>query len=157
MYVSEISNRFSRGMSTPEIRAMLLLALTLLVTRVDADDPHRAVAADHLALVAHLLDRRSNLHRTSFAGGAGARSGGRHCWGRTRGRLLVAIGDSPSGEVVGSELDLHLVAGCDADVIHAHLAGDVSEHLVPVLQLDTEHGIRQRFGDGAFHQDHVVF
>src|SRR6478672_3296711 len=99
-------------MSTPEIRAMLLLALTLLVARVAADDPHRAVAADHLALVAHLLDRRSNLHRTSFAGGANSRSGRRQAWGRTRERLLVAIGDSPSGEVVRRELDLHLVAGC---------------------------------------------
>src|SRR6186713_1752203 len=118
MYVSEISNRFSRGMSTPQIRAMLLLALTLLVARVDADDPHRAVAADHLALVAHLLDRRSDLHRASFAGGAGSRSGGRHAGGRALERLLVAIGDAPSGEVVGRELDLHLVAGCDADVVH---------------------------------------
>ena len=41
-------------------------ALTLLVARVDADDPDRTVPANHLALVAHLLDRRSNLHRASF-------------------------------------------------------------------------------------------
>src|SRR5512142_1992958 len=75
MYVSEISNRFSRGMSTPEIRAIVLLALTLLVARVDADDPHRAVPTDHLALVAHLLYRRTNLHETSFAGGGRLRNG----------------------------------------------------------------------------------
>src|SRR6187551_963604 len=99
MYVSEISNRFSRGMSTPEIRAMLLLALTLLVARVDADDPHRAVAADHLALVAHLLDRRSDLHRASFAGGGRLPIGRTARWGRALERLLVAIGDAPSGEV----------------------------------------------------------
>src|SRR5215831_13911144 len=66
MYVSAISSRFSRGMSTPAIRAMNRLlrpsALPLLVARVVADDAHGTVPADHLALVAHLLDRRSNLH-----------------------------------------------------------------------------------------------
>jgi hypothetical protein len=55
MYVSDTSSRFSRGMSTPAIRAMALLALPLLVARIGADDPHRAVAADHLALLAHSL------------------------------------------------------------------------------------------------------
>src|SRR3954454_8724525 len=67
MYVSEISSRFSRGMSTPAIRAMLNLSLTLalLVPRVVADDAHRTVAANHLALVAHLFDRRPDLHLRS--------------------------------------------------------------------------------------------
>jgi hypothetical protein len=32
----------------------------------------------------------------------------------------------------------------------------VSKHLVPVLQLNTEHGVRQRFDDRAFDQDRVV-
>src|SRR3954454_10143181 len=66
MYVSEISSRFSRGMSTPAIRAMNRLlypsTLPLLVTRVVTDDTDGPVSADHLALVAHLLDRRSNFH-----------------------------------------------------------------------------------------------
>jgi hypothetical protein len=63
--VSEISNRFSRGMSTPEIRANVgapVLALALLVPRVRTDDTHRSVATDHLALLADLLDRRSDFH-----------------------------------------------------------------------------------------------
>src|SRR6478735_9365675 len=64
-YVSEISRRFSLGMSTPASLAISLLALPLLVARVLADDPHRTVAADHLALLAHLLDRRSDLQRCS--------------------------------------------------------------------------------------------
>src|SRR5947209_5677062 len=63
MYVSAISNRFSRGMSTPEIRAMRSpSALALLVTGVRADDAHRPVPADHLALLADLLDGRTDLH-----------------------------------------------------------------------------------------------
>jgi hypothetical protein len=41
---------------------MVLLALPLLVARVGADDPNGAMAADHLALLAHLLHGRTNLH-----------------------------------------------------------------------------------------------
>ena len=42
------------------------LALTLLVARVLADDVNLAMATDDLALVAHLLDRRTYLHASSF-------------------------------------------------------------------------------------------
>jgi hypothetical protein len=68
MYVSEISSRFSRGMSMPAMRAMLLpsSALALLVPRVLADDHDATVPADDLALLAHLLDAGSDLHGTAF-------------------------------------------------------------------------------------------
>jgi hypothetical protein len=66
--VSEISSRFSRGMSTPAMRAMgagacSSLALALLVPGVGADDLDAPVAADHLALLTHLLDAGTDLHR----------------------------------------------------------------------------------------------
>jgi hypothetical protein len=67
--VREIYSRFSRGMSTPAIRAMFLFpvlgffsALPLLVAGVLADDLHATVPADDSALLAHLLDARSDLH-----------------------------------------------------------------------------------------------
>src|ERR671914_121079 len=62
MYVRPISTRLLRGMLTPEIRAKVVLPLTLLVTRVRADHQHAPVPADDLALLAHRLDRRSYLH-----------------------------------------------------------------------------------------------
>src|SRR3712207_8189536 len=66
MYVRPISSRFSRGRFTPAIRAKFpLLALALLVARVRADDQHAAVPLDHAAAVAHRLDGRSDLHRTT--------------------------------------------------------------------------------------------
>ena len=40
------------------------LALTLLVARILTDDENLAMASDNLALVAHLLDRRTYLHIT---------------------------------------------------------------------------------------------
>src|SRR3954470_15942777 len=124
-------------MSTPAIRAiswLLPLSLALLVARVLADDHHAPVAADHLALVAHLLDARLDLHDLS---------------------LLVPIGDPASAEVVGRQLNLDAVARQDADVVHAHLPGDVGEHLVAVLELDPEHGVRERLDDSALQHDRV--
>ena len=41
--------------------------------------------------------------------------------------LSVSVGDSPAGQVVGRQLNLHLVAGEDADVVLAHLPGDGGE------------------------------
>src|SRR5207237_448523 len=39
--------------------------LPLLMLRIHADDPHHALAVDHLALGTYLLDRRSYLHNSS--------------------------------------------------------------------------------------------
>src|SRR6476660_8565141 len=68
-------------------------------------------------------------------------------------RLLVAVGDPATGEVVGCELDLNPIAGEDADVVHAHLAGDVREDLVAIFELDAEHGVGQRLDDRPFEDD----
>src|SRR5687768_2448884 len=53
--------------------------------------------------------------------------------------LLVAVGDAASVEVVRRELDLHAVPWKDPDVVAAHLAADVAEHLVLVVELHLEH------------------
>src|SRR5512143_2132526 len=62
MYVRATSTRFSRGMSTPAMRA-IASALPLLVLGVGADHHHGAVAPDDLAVVATRLDGRSDLHQ----------------------------------------------------------------------------------------------
>jgi len=72
-------------------------------------------------------------------------------------RLLVAIRDTTAGEVVRGELNLDLVAREDSDVVHPHLPGDVRQHLVAVLELHAEHGVRQGLDDRAFEHDGVVF
>jgi hypothetical protein len=70
--------------------------------------------------------------------------------------LLVPVHNPTAGEVVGRELYHHTVIWQDSDVVHPHLAADVGEHLVPVIQLHSEHGIRQRFGDRALELDRAV-
>ena len=39
--------------------------------------------------------------------------------------------------------------------MHAHLPGDVGQHLVAVLELDPEHGVRQRLDDRSLENDRV--
>src|SRR6478672_11283051 len=117
-------------------------ALALLVTRVLADHHDATVATNHLALVAHGLDARVDLHVSPFCSGSA-------------GCLLVPVDDPTSGEVVGGKLHNHAVLGKDPDVVLAHLAADVGEHLVSVGQLDPEHGIGEGLHDGALHLDHA--
>src|SRR5581483_624308 len=62
MYVSAIHTCFSRGISTPAIRAISLalslpLSLLLLGLGIGADNHHHATPLDHLALLAARLDR----------------------------------------------------------------------------------------------------
>ncbi len=57
--------------------------------------------------------------------------------------LLVTVGNATSGEVIGGELHLHLVTWENADVVHPHLSGDMSQNFVAVLQFHSEHRIRK--------------
>ena len=74
----------------------------------------------------------------------------------TLGNSLVPIGDTTSGEVVRSDLNLHTVTRQDANAVHAHLSGTVRQNHVPVLQFDLEHGVGQRLDNSPF-QDNRVF
>ena len=111
--------------------------------------------ADHLALLAHLLHGRTNLHRFSIVCRSGRVGTGVAVSVRTD-RLLVPIRDAATTQVVGGELHLDAITRQDPDVVHSHLARDVREHLVPILELDAEHGVGQRFDNRSFHQDRVV-
>src|SRR3954467_5394411 len=123
-------------MSTPAIRAIEpLLTLPLLVALAGrANDHHPAVPADDLALLTHGLDARANFHECL---------------------LLVAIGDPTSLEVVRGDLDLDSIAREDADAVHAHLSGAVGQHLMAVLQLDTEHGVGKGLDDDPLEHDRI--
>ena len=62
----------------------------------------------------------------------------------------------PREEVVGRQLDADPVARQDPDEVHPELAADVREDAVPVLQLDREHGVRQRLDDRALDFDRIL-
>jgi heme-degrading monooxygenase HmoA len=71
----------------------------------------------------------------------------------TRPDLPVAVDDSRAVEVVWRQLAAHTVAGKDADAKAAHLAGDVTEHDVLVVELHAEHRVREGFDDFALEFD----
>src|SRR5256714_8341595 len=70
--------------------------------------------------------------------------------------LAVAIDDARAVEVVGRELAAHAITGEDADAKASHLARDVSENDVVVVELDAEHGIGQRLDHLALEFDLVL-
>src|SRR5262245_34579816 len=115
-------------------------ALSRLVARILTDDPRHTATLHDLAVLAPYLDRRPYLHRAFFLP-----------------VLLEPISDSTSGEIVRRQLDLHAVAGQDADEVHPHLAADVREYLVPVLELDPKHRVGQRLDDHSLDLDRVFF
>src|ERR1700748_2656511 len=65
--------------------------------------------------------------------------------------LLVPVNDATAAQVVRAELNDHPVVRQDTDVVHPHLPADVGEYLVPVVQLHTEEGIRQRLAHRALN------
>src|ERR1700722_8348374 len=71
--------------------------------------------------------------------------------------LLVPVDDAATAQVVRTELNDHPVIRQDPDVVHPHLPADVGEYLVPVVQLHSEEGVRQRLNHRAFDLDGAVF
>jgi hypothetical protein len=67
--------------------------------------------------------------------------------------VLVPVDDAAPVEVVRGDLDAHAVPREDADTETTHLAREVSEDGMSVLELHAEHGVRQRFDDFTVERD----
>lgn len=67
--------------------------------------------------------------------------------------LLVAVDDASTREVIGGQLDDYAILWEDADVVLTHLAGNVGQNLVAVVQLDTEHRVWQGFNNATLNLD----
>src|SRR5437879_2958660 len=71
------------------------------------------------------------------------------------GRSLIPVDDSPTRQIVGRELDGHLIARKNANKIFAHLARNMRQHLVLIVQLHPKHRVRQRLDHRGHHLDGV--
>src|SRR4051812_21260802 len=72
------------------------------------------------------------------------------------GNLLLAEDDPAFGQVVRGELNLHPIAGQDADEELAHLAGhDAQDLVVRVVEAELEHCVGQCGGDSCFDFDRL--
>jgi len=63
----------------------------------------------------------------------------------------VTVSDPALGQVVGTNLHSNTIPGENANVVHAHLAGNMSHHLVAILELDTKHCVGQGVDDLALN------
>src|SRR2546421_9259142 len=113
MYVSETSTRFSRGMSTPAIRAIAYPCRCLCfgLVQMTITVPWRRMT---LQLSQRALTEALTFNGSSFSG--------------LRYWLLQAVRDAAAGQVVGRELHADPVAWQDPDEVHPELAADVGEH-----------------------------
>src|SRR5512133_624699 len=124
------------------------LTLTLLMPRIGANYAHHALPAYGLAVAAHLFYRCLYFHgplllrlmRVAPAPG-----------------LLRAENDPRSCQIIRRQLYRHLVARQNADIVHAHLARDMSQHYVAIFQLYPEGRVREVLHDLALHFDYVFF
>jgi len=65
--------------------------------------------------------------------------------------LLVRM--PAAAEVVRGELDPHAVARIHPNAVTAHLPGGVAKRFVPVVELNAEHAVTERFDDLTGHLD----
>src|SRR4051812_32759976 len=59
----------------------------------------------------------------------------------------MPVDDPGAVEVIRRDLYAYAIAGEDADAEAPHLAGHVAEHLVAIVELNPEHGVRERLDD----------
>src|SRR5213083_3111330 len=74
----------------------------------------------------------------------------------TDNRLLVSVGDSPTREVVGREIDGDAIPLQDPNVVLPHLAAHVGQDFVSIFEFYAERRVGQDFGDGPHHLDGVT-
>src|SRR5205823_835627 len=71
--------------------------------------------------------------------------------------LLIPIDNAAACQVVRRKLDRHFVSRENTNKILSHFAGNVRQNLVLVLQLNSEHGVRQRLDDRGHDFNGVLF
>ena len=128
-----------------------MLALSLLVLGVLANDHDAAFTTDNLALLAHGLHGRSYFHSSKPFLSAFCVL---NC---SPGRLLRAPGDPAAGQVIRGHLHRNLVAGQDPNEIHSEFSGNMCQNRVSISNVNLERCIGQCFYHNTFHFDHIGF
>ena len=67
----------------------------------------------------------------------------------------VTVNNATLGQIVGRDLGFNLIAGQELNLVHPHLAGEVSQNFVAVLQPDSEAGGGQQLAYLAVHLDEL--
>jgi hypothetical protein len=108
--------------------------------RIRADHAHHTFAVNHLALVAHLFNRRSNFHKILLSNSAGTR------WptGNHQRALLQKLYDPAARPVMRGKFHSHPIARTQSLKIPDARAGRVRNHHILVGQLQPVRRTRQQ-------------
>jgi hypothetical protein len=110
------------------------------VTRVVANHEHDPTTAHDFALVADLLDARSDFHGLIFS----------------KLDLLISVGDASAGRVVGADFDGDAISGEDPDIVAPHATADGGEDLEPVVGCYPKHCVWEGLFDRGLKLEFVV-
>jgi hypothetical protein len=72
-------------------------------------------------------------------------------------RLLVPVRDPTAGQVVWRHFYDNPIVWQNPDVVHPHLATNVSQNLMAIVELDPEHRIWQGLTNSPLHLDCAFF
>ena len=122
---------------------------------VFANNHDSAVTTDYFALIANFLNAWLYLHDVSFVAVLVLTV---ICEPLLAASVLfVAVDDSAAAQVVRGQLYDYAILRENSNVMLTHLSRDVSEHYVPVCQLNTKHRVGQGFNNLALDLDDAVF
>src|ERR1700693_929698 len=159
MAVRPIQSRFCGFKSTPAIRAMTAPSpraasrdypcrcLCFGLAQITRTTPRRFTIL-HLSQI-FLTDDRTFIPCL--------RSSAREHFAESKRLSFETIDDSPARQVVRRQFPLHPVARQDANKVLPHLARDMRQHLVLVLELHPEHRVGERLDDRGHHFDGILF
>ena len=71
--------------------------------------------------------------------------------------LLIAVHNPSAIQVVWAQFYCHSIPGENTNEILPHSARDVSQNLMPLFELDLEHGVRQGLDDRCHYFNRVFF
>ena len=71
--------------------------------------------------------------------------------------LAIAVDNASQRQVVRRQLDADAISRRDADEVAPHAPRCVRDQLLPVLELDLEHRVRQSLRDDGVHDDRRLF
>lgn len=71
--------------------------------------------------------------------------------------LFEPVGDASAIQIVDGKFNGHLVSRQYLDIVHPHLARNMSQYLVAVLEFNPKHGVRKGLENRTFKLDYIFF
>ena len=71
--------------------------------------------------------------------------------------LFESVRNSAAREIVRRQFHGHFITRQNSNEMHPHFSRDMGQYLMTIIQLNSEHGVRQRLGHRPLYLDHILF